>query len=84
MMPKLVNVNRKMSAPAAAMAGASSGAVTVRNTRRGDAPSIDAASPIAGSMFDQNVETSRTTMVYSYTTCAIRMMANVLSNRIGG
>ena len=65
MIPKLVNVNRNISAAAAATAGSNNGSVTVKKTRRGDAPSMAAASDTAGSIFAQKVEMSRTTMAYS-------------------
>ena len=65
MIPKLVKVNRKIRAAAAAIAGSRSGNVTLKKTRRGDAPSMAAASCTAGSMFAQKVEIRRTTMAYS-------------------
>ncbi len=53
MTPKLVKVKVKTSAAAARMAGRSSGSVTVRNARAGDAPSICAACVNDGGRFCQ-------------------------------
>src|SRR4051812_5845700 len=74
-MPNDVNENRKTIEAAAAIDGASSGNVVVRNARHRDAPSTRAASVVRGSICSQNVPTVRTTTATLKNTCASRIGA---------
>ena len=71
--PNEVNVNTKTIDAAARIAGRSSGSVTSRNARHGDAPSVAAAASRSGGRWSHTAPTVRTTTARLKMTWASRI-----------